>query len=120
MGRNLFVRVSVVTYDEKAVLRDWPKLSALAWPDDTTGKGRLSVFAKERPRGVLDLVGTLVEQARFADPPEPSLSAKDADLLESLHKNLEAALAERDVPTAHRLVQEIEDALDAAEADLLF
>ena len=33
MGRILFIRVSAVTFDEKDVIKAWPTLCAVVWPD---------------------------------------------------------------------------------------
>ena len=120
MGRILFIRVSADSYDEEAVPRAWPRLCALAWPnegDRFAPQARQEEAGKSprRERGVLALVDTLVEQARFADAGEPALPEKMAQRLEHLRERLDAALGDRDVPTAHGLTNELEDALDDAE-----
>jgi hypothetical protein len=121
MGRILFVRVSAETYDEAEVARTWPGLCALAWPEfkgagvPAPSTGKKWATATNPGRRALDLVSTLVEQARFADAGEASIPKDAALRLERLNDQLEAALGDRDVPRAHRLTVEIEDALDDTE-----
>lgn len=122
MGRILFIRVKAETYDEKSVLETWPKLYALAWPDagadsfDSPRKITRSLMPAPE-RGVLQLVDALVECVRFKGGPEAACKAlrSSADILERLRSELDAALGNRDVQTASRLTNAIEDALDEAE-----
>ena len=122
MGRILFIRVSAETYDEKDVLKTWPKLYASVWPDPGVDAGdspskitRNMIPARER--GVLELVDGFVEYVRFGNMPEKTRKdlQSGADKLERLRGELDEALGNRDVQKASSLTNEIEDALDEAE-----
>lgn len=122
MGRILFIRVSAETYDEKDVLKTWPKLYASVWPDpgvdaeDSPSKiTRKMIPARER--GVLELVDGFVEYVRFGDMSEMTRKGlqSGADKLERLRGELDEALGNRDVQNASSLTNTIEDTLDEAE-----
>ncbi|MCL1939818.1 MAG: hypothetical protein FWG04_04060 [Desulfovibrionaceae bacterium] len=122
MGRILFIRVSAETYDEKEVIRAWPKLYALVWPDagadssDSPGKITRDLLPDSQ-RGVLQLMDTFVEHVHFGNM---SVAARNAlagpaKVLERLRAELNEALGNRDAQTASKLTNAIEDALDSAE-----
>lgn len=122
MGRNLFIRVSAVTYDEKAVPKTWPALYAAAWPDPgMAGAGSSARIARNlvpaSERSVLELTDAFAEYVRFGDlPKEKRAALKEAAVtLEKLRGQMDEALGNRDVPTANSLTNAIEDALDRAE-----
>lgn len=122
MGRNLFIRVSAVTYDEKAVPKAWPTLYAAVWPDPgMAGAGSPARLARNlvpaSERGVLELVDAFVEYIHFGDlPKEKRDTLKEAAaMLEKLRGQMGEALGNRDVPTASGLTNAIEDALDQTE-----
>jgi len=109
MGRNLFIRVSAQTYDEKEVFRTWPTVCALIWPD-TAG-------AEEKNKGVLQLADAFVDYVHFGNMPDAERRAltEAAGMLEKKRSELDEALGNRDVRAASGLTDAIEDALDQAE-----
>ncbi len=118
MARNLFIRVSAVTYDEVAVRKTWPKLCALVWPDDAPGASSVLGGAPGTPaRGVLELAAAFEDYAGFADMDKAKRAALEpfAQKLSALRAMLEAALGDRAVQRAHDLTNAIEDCLDDAE-----
>lgn len=122
MGRNLFIRVSAQTYDERAVLKDWPKLFAAVWPEPGVdgADSPASIARKLVPapgRGVLELADAFAEYLRFAEMPEERRKRLQpfADKVENARRALDEALGDRDVHKAHELTNTIEDALDEAE-----
>jgi hypothetical protein len=124
MGHILFIRVSAETYDEKEVIRAWPKLYAMLWPDAYAGADAsaspekiIRALLPDSRRGVLQLVDTFVDYAHFGNMPAAARSALGgpAQKLERLRADLSEALGNRDVQTASRLTDAIEDALDEAE-----
>ena len=122
MGRNLFIRVSAVTYDEKRVAEDWPDLCDLVWPvpgkDPAREKVAKAFGGKER--GVLQLAAGLLDILEYGDLSE-ARSARLAPLGKALKAHLaglEEALGNRDVHKAYTLTNVIEDTLDAMEAAL--
>ena len=122
MGRILFIRVSAETYDEKDVIRAWPRLYALVWPEagaDPTAptKKIIRSLVPDQKRGVLQLADAFVEYTHFGDVPEKARQGLKAaaDTLERLRAELDDALGNRDVQTASKLTNTIEDALDDAE-----
>jgi hypothetical protein len=106
VGRNLFIRVSAETYDEKEVFRAWPTVYAMIWPD-----------AEEKNKGVLQLVDAFVEYIHFGNMADAARNAlaELARMLERLRAELDEALSNRDVQMASGLTTAIEDALDKAE-----
>lgn len=122
MGRILFIRVSAETYDEKDVLRAWPRLYASVWPDSGVDgsdapKKILRALTPDPKRGALQLADAVMEHVRFGALPEAGRKVlqESADTLERLRAVLDEALGDRDVQKASGLLNAIEDALDAAE-----
>jgi len=125
MPRILFLRVSACTYDEKDVPRTWPMLFAAVWPDEDladidSARKLARKLAPAREKGVLELARALPELVRFGelDDRKKTVLRPFADILESLHVKLDAALGDRDVKTAETLCTALEDTLDEAEAAL--
>jgi len=122
MGRILFIRVSAETYDDKEVLRAWPKLYAMVWPDawtdssDSPAKITRDLLPDAR-RGALQLIDAFVEHVHFGNMPAAARKALggSAEILERLRADLNEALGNRDAQAASRLTNAIEDALDDAE-----
>jgi hypothetical protein len=119
MGRNLFIRVSAETYDEKEVIRAWPVLYALVWPDEESGSpGKMvrNLLPAAQP-GVLQLVDAFVEYVHFGNMSEVAHGAliQAAKTLEEKRAELDEALGNRNVQVASGLAAAIEDALDKAE-----
>lgn len=123
MGRILFIRVSAQTYDEKEVLRAWPKLYASIWPDpevniSETPAGIIRKLVPAPGKGVLELLDAFTDHVSFGDLPQgwrAALQTK-ADALAALGRELDDALGEQDVHRARPLCTAIEDGLDEAEA----
>jgi len=120
VGRILFIRVSAETYDEKEVIRAWPKLYAMLWPDaDSTGSPGKMVrdLLPESRRGVLQLADAFVERVHFGDVPAGAREAliDAAKIVKRLREDLDAAQGDRDVRVAAGLATAIEDTLDGAE-----
>ena len=121
MGRNLFIRVSAVTYDEAGLAKDWPDLSDMVWPVtpanvDPTGDKIKRTFGPQT-RGVLELASGMLDVITFGSLPEAT-STRLAPLGKTLKAHLtglEEALGNRDVPTASKLTNAIEDTLDAMQ-----
>jgi hypothetical protein len=123
MGRVLFIRVSVATFDEKDLLKAWPLLCACVWPDSETAgavaSGRKKACAPPAlsPRGALELVNGLMDSIRFGDMPKEwtELLRAPSQRLEDLQEQLDEALGDRDVRKAQQLIDSIEHTLDEAE-----
>ena len=123
MPRILFIRVSASTYDEKDVPKTWPLLYATVWPDeDLAGEDSPKKLARKlapsREKGVLELAEAVAEYVRFGDN---GGKAKDAlktegEKLETLRRDLDDALGNRDVKKAESLCTALENALDDAES----
>lgn len=60
MGKFLFVRVSVSTYDENEVKKNFPSLSNLAWSEND-----MYIPASQR-FGILELIQSLSDSLEFA------------------------------------------------------
>jgi hypothetical protein len=125
MSGILFIRVSAVTYDEKDVLKAWPKLCAAVWPDpgvtDADSPAKIARTLVPAPgRGALELLDGFVEYVRFADAAKAVRAALEPCVkkLEGLRQELDAALGDRNVPEAHELTNLIEEALDETEKAL--
>ncbi len=107
------------TYNEDEVVKAWPKLCGLAWPQRRgwTGRSALPEDLARRTYGVADLVRDLADAAAFADWPGglKKLLGPGIEEAENLHKELEAALADWDPRKANRLSDELEDRLDQLE-----
>lgn len=122
MGRILFIRVSAETYDEKDVLKAWPRLYAAIWPDagadgSASPEKITRALLPDPKRGVLQLADAFVEYAHFGEAPEAGRKAlrEAADTVERLRAELDEALGNRDAQKAFGLTNALEDALDAAE-----
>ena len=126
MGRILFIRVSAETYDEKDVIKAWPTLYAMVWPDvgldgsGTPGKITRGLMP-DSLRGALQLADAFVEHVHFENMPATVRTAlgEPAKILERLRWDLDEALGNRDVWLASKLITAIEDALDDAEKTVL-
>ena len=120
MGRNLFIRVSASTYDEDRVAKDWPDLFELAWPSiKVADRAREKIAESFSPkgRGVLDLASRMVDSIAYGELSEAQ-RARMAPLgkdLQARLTGLENALGNRDVASADKLTNAIEDSLDAME-----
>ncbi len=122
MGRILFIRVIAENYDEKEVLKAWPKLYAAVWPElgaDLSDSPRkiTRALTPDPKRGVLQLADALVDHVRFGAMPETERKAlqEPAAALEGLRAELDEALGDRNAQKASGLTNAIEDALDRAE-----
>lgn len=130
MGRVLTVRMIASTYREEDVFASWPRLCALAWP----GKGKVyqdgwkpdpvtfapPVIADPVRRGVVELVGCLLEESRLGDWGKAVKSGLESGLvdLENASKRLEDALANWQGQVANAATNDIEDCLDSLEEKL--
>lgn len=122
MGKNLFIRVSAKTFDEKQVQKTWPSLYNIAWPEKFLHKDAtlqaVQGFSGQRPKGVLELIESLGESVDFGTALSKQAKAELQVPLKKiilLVQGLEDALANRDVPVAHKMTCDIEDGLDALE-----
>jgi hypothetical protein len=123
MGRNLFIRVSAVTYDEELMRREWPHLCALAWPEETGGKDpALKILCGDmrKRRGIMELAADIPDRIAYGDLPAERrrLLRPLADRLQAAFTSLETALGDRDVVLAGKRTNGVEDALDALESFL--
>lgn len=123
MGRHLFIRVTAQTFDEQQVRKDWPRLYDLAWPEQyslaTPEKTVVKNFTPPSSRGVLELLRAVTDAVAFGTVlPADAKRALAAPVarVNALAEALEEALGNRDVPTAHGLTNDIEEALDDLEA----
>ena len=122
MGRNLFIRVSAETYDEKEVIRAWPTVCAMVWLNmedgDLGSPGKIIRDLLPNPKpGVLQLVDAFVDYVHLGNTTDAARSVltEAAKTLERLRAELDAALGNRDVRAASGLATAIEAALDQAE-----
>ena len=108
MGRVLQIRVSASTFRDEDVAREWPRLVALAWPDEYVVPGG---------KGVLQLVGSLADAHRFAGwkPDVREKLAPGIDKAVMLRAKLEEALADWNPREANALGDSLEETLDALE-----
>ncbi|HBW16674.1 MAG TPA: hypothetical protein DEF41_11225 [Desulfovibrio sp.] len=108
MGRYLQIRVSASTFREEEVLRAWPRLTALVWPDGPVGP---------EGGGVLQLVAALDDACNFAGWNDTLRKALGQGIERAavLKANLEEALGEWNAREANRLSDELEAALDELE-----
>ena len=125
MGRNLFIRVSAVTYDEARMRKDWPCLCALVWPEEDGGgdpvRNRFAGRPGWRNRGIMDLAADLPDRIAYG-----TVSGEWKEALSPLVRrlrecfsSLENALGDRDVASAGKLTNSLEEVLDALEAALV-
>ncbi|MDR2489402.1 MAG: hypothetical protein LBD42_07920 [Desulfovibrio sp.] len=121
MGRILFIRVKVETFAVKDVVKAWPLLCALVWPDSEAGaalSGKTArASAASAGQGALELVDALLDFARFGDMPQGGGEPLHAlaRRLEALRESLDDALGDRNVPAAQKTIDAIENTLDEAE-----
>lgn len=122
MAQNLFIRVMAQTYDENDVPKTWPSVFAAVWPepgvesaDSARARARLLIPAPHK--GVLELVDGFSDYAHYGDMPQDRRKriVPVADKAAELKRELEEALGNRDVHTAHALCSAIEESLDEAE-----
>jgi hypothetical protein len=121
MSRVLFLRVRAETYDENDVPKNWPMLYMLIWPDRELAKVKSPAkLAREllpaREHGVLELAEGIEVLARFGDVPDraPFLHS-GGEKLGALLGELAEALGNRDVRSARRLCDAVEETLDELE-----
>lgn len=113
MGKILQIRVMAYTYDESEVAKAWPKLSALAFPEQYPAS-QLST-----QKGVFELIDSLVDQIRF-DMVEKSVKqalTAGTDALKDLKVHLEEALADWNPQKANKLSDDLEQMLDELEKE---
>lgn len=114
MGKLLQIRVSAATWDEAEVLKRWPALCKLAWPDSLDPMPGFS----PPPHGVTELASALREGLRFGNWQEKLIEAVKAEIqaIATAQDGLEKALSDWDARTANRFSEELESALDKAES----
>jgi hypothetical protein len=121
MSRALFLRVRAETYDEKDVPKNWPMLYMLVWPDselaNVTSPAKLArELLPARGHGVLELAEAVEDIVQFGDIPDcASFLQPGAEKLAALRGELAEALGDRDVRSAQRLCDAIEETLDELE-----
>lgn len=110
MANNLYIRVSVLTYDENDVVKSWPHLFTLVWPDGLS----------KQSRGVLELSTALTEAVRYdmIAKSASTILAPFMEELEALLLKMEEALGDQDLPRIRILANQIEAVLDDAEKSL--
>ena len=114
MGNVLFIRVSAVTYDEAAMRKEWPGLYALCFSGDRDwgfGPGE---------KNVMELIMALDTGVRYSDMAKDQVAIlkNHTPGLVQLKLALDMALGDHDVPTAKKLVNDIELALTNADKAL--
>ena len=120
MGRNLFIRVSAVTYDEDRMRREWPQACALAWAEERDGKCARPYppGGEPRCRGIMELAADLLDRIGYGSLPEEEVLRPPAGRLKECFRALETALENRDAALAGTLAGRVEEALDALEVSL--
>ena len=113
MARVLFVRVSVQTYDEDQVKKNWPHLFRLVLPE-----GESSMKGSER--GVFALTAALRDSVQFSLIPteQKEILRPFAARLSAIEHQLEDVLGNQNVVEARKCADAIEDCLDEAEEAL--
>lgn len=113
MGKILQIRVMAYTYDETEVVRAWPKLCALAFPDTYPAP------AEHTRKGVGELVDSLTDQIRFdmVDESVKNLLKTGTQAVHALKQQMDQALADWNPREANRLSDDIEQALDELEKE---
>lgn len=114
MGRFLQIRVSAATWRPEDLLKAWPRLTALAWPDEAPAE------PGGAPKGVLELVDRLRDMAQFGDVPkdaEPVVSGHLPALVRD-RDALEQALADWKPSQANDLSVTLEEGLAALDKAL--
>lgn len=114
MGKVLQIRVSAWTYDEDEVVRTWPRLTELVWPqlDKWVSAGM--------KRGVLELAEYAADAIRFSDMPEARKKrlAPWAEAVTTLLREMREALANWNPRAANALSEKLEDALSDLERQM--
>ena len=136
MGKILDIRVMAQTYSEDDVVKTWPRLVLLAWPEWSAKLGMdrvsdnlpgystgVSVVEKAlgpRPHGVMELAAALPDLLKFGDLPNNLTTVLEAPVaqVEKIKRELDAALGDWDTKTASALTFQLEDALSAAERSI--
>jgi hypothetical protein len=115
MGKVLQIQVRAWTYDEDEVIKTWPKLTSLVWPEHD----RWAPVGSKH--GVMELVQTMPDVLRFGDWPESTRKALQEGIEQAaaIGKKLEAALADWQPVEANRLSMELEEMLSALERSVL-
>lgn len=110
MGKTLTIRVSAWTYDPDEVEKRWPKLSGLAFSPPVL---------LSQQRGVVELVDNLADRLGMGVLPQPAQKglAEPIRRAAAARERMDAALSEWNAKAANTATDEIEEALDEAEAD---
>ena len=105
MGKVLQIRVSASTPFPEEVQRQWPRLSALAWPQGEPQSPSVPALAR-----------ALYDQYRFggADPIWKTLADSLATMHQA-HRELDDALAEWQPQEANQASDRLEDSLNEME-----
>ena len=114
MGRVLQIRVGAWTYDEDEVLRTWPHLTALVWPQlDQWGPAGMK-------HGVIELAAHLADAIRFSDLPKEQKEnlAPLARSVTALLEEMRAALADWKPRAANTLSEKLEEALTELDSQM--
>ncbi len=114
MGKFLQIRVSAATWNPEDLEKAWPRLTKLAWPEDTPAE------PGGAPRGVLELVDRLRDMARFEDLPAeiaPVVRERLPELAQG-RVNLAQALADWKPAEANELSVALEEGLAALDKAL--
>lgn len=115
MGKYLQIRVSAFTYRPKDILKAWPRLCKIAWPDeDERSSDRI---------GVLQIVENLRDQVTFGSWPEELKQniQNDIDSLQATKDKLESFLGDWKAGKANEesiIMEEQLDELEKKVADL--
>jgi len=113
MGKILQIRVMAYTYDEGDVLKAWPKLSAIAFPE------HYPASPVSTRKGVFELIDSLVDQIRFdmVDTSAKQALSAGTDDLKELKTRIEQALADWNPQQANKLSDDLEQMLDELEKE---
>lgn len=108
MGKVLQVRVSAFTYRDEDVVRAWPYLTELVWPEGAVGP---------EGGGVIQLVAMLDGAWNFAGWKEEMRDSLGPDIAELVRiaKRLENALADWNPREANTLTDDLETVLHKLE-----
>ncbi len=112
MGKYLQIRVSAATWGPEDLEKAWPRLWALAWPQEAP--------AGADPRGVLELVDRLRDMAQFGDLPTEAAGTVNECLpaLAQARDALARALADWKPSEANDLSVTLEEGLAALDKAL--
>lgn len=113
MGKLLQIRVIAQTYDEDELEKAWPRLHALAWPEDKAPTPYMP------GKGVLELVQNLDEGRQFGPWSKETRAALTPGIEQAkqLKQQLENALAEWDATQANALSNQLEESLSDLERE---